>query len=197
MNSPGVQVPDIERDADRLDAVVRAAATGNKHALNELLEALRPLVCRWALVWTGDPDDAEDTAQQVIMRVHSSIRQFEPRAKVTTWVYRITQNVLRDRQRKSRRENRKLARFGELAREAAHQDTPDDVRPMVLETLHAMMKDLSQMQRAAFDLVDLQGHTAVDAAEMLGVEAPTVRVHLLRARAKLRQRMGSVVEELQ
>ena len=87
-------------------------------------------MCRWALVWTGDPDEAEDVAQQVLIRVDRSIGDFVARGRVTTWVYRITQNVLRDRERRVRREDRDRKKLELWALETAGHSTgaDDDTR---------------------------------------------------------------------
>ena len=79
-------------DREILD-LARRAGRGERRALERLVGALRPLVCRWALVMTGDPDDAEDVAQLVLMKTVNSIASFDGRAKVTSWVYRITRNA--------------------------------------------------------------------------------------------------------
>ena len=87
-------------DREILELAVRAGK-GEQEALGRLAGALRPLICRWALVITGDPDDAEDVAQVVLTRMMGSIHSFDGRSKVTSWVYRITRNASLDHQRGS------------------------------------------------------------------------------------------------
>lgn len=170
--------------------LAQLAHAGNRRALNALIRTLRPLVCRWALVWTGDPDEAEDVAQQVLIRVDRSIGDFVARGRVTTWVYRITQNVLRDRERRVRREDRDRKKLELWALETAgHSTGADDDTRWVITLLKQFMDGLSAKQRAAIDLVDLQGYEPIEAAEMLAMNPSTLRVHLLRARRALRNRM--------
>jgi len=57
------------------------------------------------------------------------------------------------------------------------------------EVARSFFSQLPERQREVFDLVELQGYTAVEAAEMLAMSASTVRVHLLRARRTLRARI--------
>lgn len=89
-------------DREILELAERARQ-GDREALEGLAGALRPLVCRWALVITGDPDDAEDVAQRVMMKMVTSIGGFDGRSKVTSWLYRITRNAALDHQRRQRR----------------------------------------------------------------------------------------------
>ena len=121
-----------------------------------LLKALRPLTCRWALVWTGSPDAAEDIAQKVLMRVHKSIQTYCSTGKLTTWVYRITRNVLIDweRDRGSTQRLQDRLKLSGLAQEVAEQDQEE---LQARELLRRLMENLSPRQRTILDLVDLQG----------------------------------------
>lgn len=183
--------------SDDLDRLASAASGGDRRALETLVEALRPAVCRWALMWTGDPDEAEDAAQQVLIRVHQSIERFEPRARVTTWVYRITENVLRDGHRRRTREDDARRKLEALARDASASLQTDASEPDIVAGLMRLMEELSPKQRAVFDLVDLQGHSPRDAAALLKMNDSTVRVHLLRARRALREHLITLREQEQ
>lgn len=149
--------------------------------MDRFLDMLRPLVCRWAIVWTGSPDEAEDVAQAVLLKVSRSLDGYVPSASVATWAYRITRNTLVDFDRRAGREQTGLEAFGRDVQKA----TPGHDG---LERLHAsellarFVRDLSPQQRAALDLVELQGFSHAEAADMLGVEPATLRVHLHRAR---------------
>jgi RNA polymerase sigma-70 factor (ECF subfamily) len=56
-------------------------------------------------------------------------------------------------------------------------------------TVKSFFTTLSPRQRELIELVDLQGYTAVEAAEVMGIEPQTARVHLMRARRTLREKM--------
>ncbi len=142
------------------------------------------------MVWTGSPDAADDVAQTVLVRVHTSFTSYTPGASITTWLYRITKNVLVDYDRAHGRDNalRDRLRLEKVATAAAEDK---DVRSLeAVDLLQHLMSVLSPQQRAALDLVDLQGFTASQAAAMLEVAPATVRVHLHRAREVLRGRLG-------
>jgi DNA-directed RNA polymerase specialized sigma24 family protein len=79
-----------------LNDLVRSAQSGRGRHLEGLLTKLRPMICRWAVVWTGSPDAAEDVTQKVLIRVDRSLASFVPEGDIVTWVYRITKNVLID-----------------------------------------------------------------------------------------------------
>ena len=180
-------------DQDILDLAERATK-GEREALGRLAGALRPLICRWALVMTGDPNDAEDVAQQVLMKMMTSMEGFDGRSRVTSWVYRITRNASLDHQRRRKRERRLAEKAEWLARaEASRLDDPlDDIEmKRTMRLIRTLLRELPMRQREVFDLVDLQGLGPKEAAELLEMNPNTVRVHLLRARRRMRTEMLS------
>ena len=184
-------------DREMLELAERAK-TGERGALGSLAGALRPLVCRWALIMTGDPDDAEDVAQLVLLKTVGSIRTFDGRAKVTSWVYRITRNAALDHQRGKRQEQR-LAEKAEWLAEVQTprlEDPLDDIEmERTLRLIRTLLEGLSMAQREVFDLVELQGLKPAEAAPLLEMNPNTLRVHLLRARRRMRKAMLAQPEE--
>ena len=178
-------------DREILELAVRARK-GEREALGRLAGALRPLICRWALVMTGDPHDAEDVAQIVLMKMLASMEGFDGRSRVTSWVYRITRNASLDHQR-SRRQDQRLA---EKAEWSARAETPrlddplDDIEmKRTLRLIRTLLGELPMRQREVFDLVDLQGLKPREAADLLEMNPNTLRVHLFRARRSMRKEM--------
>ena len=167
-----------------LEDAARAAKIGGRREMDGFLDALRPLVCRWAVVWTGSADIAEDVAQSVLLRVHRSLESFES-GRVTTWAYKITRNVLLDLERMSIRERRRRDGFAEILQLGESRDGVLEVMAQE-DLLSRFMSTLSPQQRAALDLVAIQGFTQAEAAEMLDVSIATLRVHLHRARLAMR-----------
>ncbi|MDE2679475.1 MAG: sigma-70 family RNA polymerase sigma factor [Acidobacteria bacterium] len=178
-------------DREILELAERARG-GEREALGGLAGAVRPLVCRWALVMTGDPDDAEDVAQLVLMKMMASIEGFDGRSKVTSWLYRITRNASLDHQRRTRRAEQMAARVEQLGRAAASriEDPLDEIEmKRTLRLIRTLLTELPATQREVFDLVDLQGLKPVEAAEVLEMNPSTLRVQLMRARRRMRAEM--------
>ncbi|HSM04480.1 MAG TPA: RNA polymerase sigma factor [Longimicrobiales bacterium] len=174
-----------ERDPAReIEALARAGRAPDGRPPDDLLRELRPLVCRWALMQTGDPDVAEDVAQEVLVRVVRSFGGFTGASRFTTWLHRVVTNVVRDRGRGWRRESRGKERLGALARRPNPVTAPEATQ--VERLLQVLMGDLTPNQRMAFDLVDLQGVSGREAAATMDMNESTFRVHLARARATIR-----------
>jgi RNA polymerase sigma factor (sigma-70 family) len=177
--------------AEPMEAMVARARAGDERAFAELATAVRGQVHRWALVRTGDADDAEDVAQTVVIRLHRHLHAFEGRSRFTTWLYRLTASAALDWVKgRGRRERAHLASadHGELS-----TATDDRIAALENERTAALVRgffaELPARQREVFDLVDLQGFTPAEAGEMLEIEGVTARAHLFRARRAIRERI--------
>jgi RNA polymerase sigma-70 factor (ECF subfamily) len=171
--------------------LVPKAQRGDAVALDALLRACRDTIYRWALVQTADAEDAEDVAQEVLIRLHGSLRRFEGRSRFTTWLYRVTRNEAAGL---GRRVRSRLRLTAVAQREA--EDAPGAADP--LERIHAsqvaalaetLLRRLPRRQREVFHLADIEGCSAEEISERLGMSAVTARVHLLHARRALRSQV--------
>lgn len=173
-----------------VDEIALAARGGDSAALETLIRAVRPRVFRWALVQTRSPDEAEDIVQEVATVVFRRLNHFKG-GSFAAWLYRVTANVVNDTRRSWLR--RRTVRWSDAAEQAegpVHQGPLEALIGQELgETVGRFLRELPRRQREVLDLVDMQGYSAVEAAEMLEMESATARVHLLRARRALRQRL--------
>ena len=76
---------------------------GDTEALRELIEAHQHRVIGTVAKMLGDDSDAEDIAQQVFIRVWKSAARYEPTAKFTTWLFKITRNLVFNELRRRKR----------------------------------------------------------------------------------------------
>lgn len=166
------------------EAVIRGAQEGDAAALSRLLSMVRPRLYRWALIQTESPDDAEDIVQETLMRVSRSLGGFAFAARFTTWVHAILRTTAADRRRTRKRREALLAPMNPVTI-AHHVESPEPL----LEVIRSSLGVLTARQREIFDLIDMREYTPAEAATLLGMNATTVRVHLMRARRKLRTRI--------
>lgn len=179
------------------ETLAEAAAEGDARAFERLVRRYHTRIHRWALVVTGDPDEADDVVQETFLRMQRSLHQYRGEAGFTAWLYRVTRSVALDRLRRTARRDRRRRRFaGWLGDGAPAPEAPDVVGRIEARRLAGHVRHFLQhlplRQREAFDLVDLQGHTPSEAAELLELNAGTVRAHLCRARRALRARLVEV-----
>ena len=170
-----------------LEELATAARLGDRRDMERFLGALRPVVARWAVVLTGTPDQAEDVTQAVLIRVHRSIESYSPSGRFNAWAYRITRNVAENEARAEKRERNRIDRVTREGVAVWLSDRPDTLELLsAVDELERFMTALSPQQRAVLDLVELQGLSATDAAEMLDISPATVSVHLHRAKSVMR-----------
>lgn len=170
--------------------LIRAAASGDRRAFDELVTAKRERVVRTAYQITGNMDDALDVAQVVFLKVWQGLARFDLRRKLDTWVYRITSNAAIDllRSRGPRGQTRSLSDDGvdvDVPDEAPDADLGLD-RARLQAAFMRLAGDLAPKQRAAFVLREIEGQSTAEVARILDVTESTVRNHLLQARRTLK-----------
>jgi RNA polymerase sigma-70 factor, ECF subfamily len=181
----------IHGENESLEELARAAVDSDA-AFERLVRRCYDRIHRWALVATGDADEADDVAQETLLRMHRGLAGFRGDARFTSWLYRLTRSAVADLGRRRAGRTRTLLR---LVRRGGgeHEPAPPVVARIETERrvalVRAFWRDLPRRQREIFDLADLQGHSPGEIAEMLEMKPVTVRAHLFKARRTIRQRM--------
>jgi RNA polymerase sigma-70 factor (ECF subfamily) len=176
-------------DDDILGALVGRAKQGSAVAFAELVARVRSRIRWWADRVIHDDDEADDIAQQVLLKLHVSIREFEGRSRFTTWLYRMTVNTaLNHRRIKRRREQLLRDASNAAALEAPAREAREETG-RVAELLSACASELSGRERDVFEMADLKGMSANEIATALGVQPVSVRAALSRARRRIRLRI--------
>jgi RNA polymerase sigma-70 factor (ECF subfamily) len=171
--------------------LVKLAATADNVLFSTFVNVYQPVVFRWALTFASDSDEADDITQETFIRALRKIRQYRGEGTIEGWLYRIVRSVGVEKRRVAFR--RRL--LGRSPRARADRDvyTTDPGARVDSQTItaliHRYFEDLPPAQREAFDLVDLQGHTAAEVALLTGRSAGAIRVNLSAARSAIRQRL--------
>ena len=178
-----------------LEELVRCAVDGDGVALAELTRALEKPVFSLCLRMLGDVHDAEDAAQDVLVKVVTHLSSFQGKSAITTWVHRIAvRHVLA--MKKSRAEERSFDEEGfasllDRGLEYAGTQPPPtpEQRALISEVrlscTQAMLLTLSREERLSLVLVDLLGFNSAQAAEVVESSHDAFRQRLSRARARL------------
>jgi len=192
----GANLPD-----ETVEVLVRRAQSGDNEAFESIVRQVYNQVYRWALVQTGDADDADDVTQEVLFRLHTKLRSYKRRSQFTTWLYQVTRNAAYEMGRKKTTQLRFREKLGRMetddVRTTMLQEQPDSA---VVSAIRTLFERLPSRQRQIFDLADLQGYTPTEIGDMLGMNPVTVRANLCKARrairSKLIERHPKMVEEL-
>ncbi len=174
------------------ELVVEARA-GNREAFGTLVvRYLRPAL---AVAWEFAPtrDDAEDLVQDAFHRALRALPSFDETRPFRPWFFTILRNVGRNAAERHARWT-SVAIPDELPSDSAD---PEDLahRAHLRESIDRGLDILSAMQRTCFRLCDIEGFDSTEVAEMLGMNAATVRTHRHRARTTLRDALRHLNEE--
>ena len=140
----------------------------------------------------GDRDEAEDVVQDAFTVVHRNARGFDPERAFPPWFFAIVRRLAANRRARELRRTRLLrwSRLGTLSEAASHEAEDAVLARLDAATVTRAVKDLSPMQRACFELVAVRGLATEEVAAMHGISESTVRQHVFRARAALREALG-------
>jgi RNA polymerase sigma factor (sigma-70 family) len=176
--------------------LARRASEGDREALSALVRDLQHPMYRLALRFLGDPDDARDACQEILIRIVTRLGTFEGRSKFTTWAYTVAmRSLLRTRRllvESSVQGAEQFAAFldagmGEVdptLEEVEYRLLCEEVR---ISCTYGMLLCLSRPQRAAYLLADVLGLTDSYGAEILGCTREAFRQRVSRARRTLRR----------
>jgi RNA polymerase sigma-70 factor (ECF subfamily) len=157
-------------------------------AFRALYERYKDRVYGTAASITGDRTLAEDVAQEVFLRVHRKLPEFEERSSFSTWIYRMTVNLAADFRRGTTRRGRLTERLFERSRGGADALSECDAtaeRNEAARVVEAAIGRLSDKLAAAVVLRYLEGLSYHDVGEALGIDIGTVKSRLNRAHREL------------
>src|ERR1700720_4558295 len=181
--------------ADTVDErqLVRLAQKGEKAAFETLVHRHQHRVFAVARGILKRQEDVEDVAQQVVVKAYFSLKRFDQRAAFSTWLYKITVNECWDLLRK--RKVRPLIYESDLSEDQARQfgaaerfasdaeDISDKLEAQ--EQVELLLEGLDERDRMMLILKEVEGFAIEEIAEILDLNANTVKVRLFRARRRI------------
>lgn len=174
-------------------ALVRRVQARDEMAFREIVERYQTKVFSIIYGILRNHNDAEDISQQVFAKVYFSIKNFDSRSSLLTWIYKITVNECYDYLRKKR--VRKLvyesdfseddAQRMEASEPAVDQAAPVDKQLAQRDLVVKLLSKVSEEDRSLILLKEVEGHSVEELASMTGLNENTIKVKLFRARQKL------------
>ena len=184
--SPPVQPPEQAARISGQDeaALVARVVAGDRAAFGVLVDRYAAVARRVARAVLGDPDDADDAAQDALLSALVKLEQYDPRRPFGPWLLRIVANAATDRRRR-----RKVRRTEPLDPGLAASGTRPDTaaeRSELSVRLRRALAELPERRRIAVVLFDVEGYAHAEIADILGIPEGTVRSEVFHARRRLR-----------
>jgi RNA polymerase sigma-70 factor (ECF subfamily) len=178
------------RESDWETLLVRKCQGGDPEAFRVLVERYQNRVFAIAHTLVRSREDVEDIAQQVFTKIYFRIRDFDLRAALITWIYKITVNECYNHLRKHRFQ--RLLRVSDmtdseaLAVENVRASDPSPQRRAELAQLVTLLLGkVSGEERLLLLMKEIEGYSIEDLSRLFGCNENTIKVKLFRARRKL------------
>lgn len=191
-------IPDQASDAD----LARGLLDGGPEAFDRFVGVFRPKLFNYSFLICGHREDAEEVAQETLLKVFANFDQLREPERLRAWVFRIAKNFCLMKRRKSAfapevelsLDELRPARDGgdgaaiEIADwSALPEDAASDAE--LRGVLDTAIRELPEIYRAVFLLRDVEELSTEETAQVLDVSIDVVKTRLHRARLALRQKL--------
>ncbi len=190
---PASEVPDA--------ALVASARDGDSAALTALIARYSPKIMRFGMKMCRDEEDAREVMQDTWLAAARGVRDFRGQSSLSTWLYSIARSFCIKRRRRTVGEPEHLEALDELSEDRSPglvaQQRPDDAaaaREIELALERAILA-LEPSYREVLLLRDVEGLSAAEVAEVVGVSVDAVKSRLHRARAAVRARLAPLLSD--
>jgi len=187
------------------DTLLARLQQGDERALSDLADAYGARIYQLAFRYLRNKEDAEEVAQDVLLKVHRKVGEFRGDAALSSWIFRITFNAAMSRLRsgayqRAQEEQRRAAAANENEEfERQPRRDPADwseladerlFRSQLRQRLHRAILALPAIYRAPVMLRDIQGLSTEEASAVLHVKDQTLKSRLHRGRLILRKQLA-------
>lgn len=194
------------RDAADSQALVRRAQSGDAEAFDALVRAHFTPVYAFLHRLVGNPEDAEDLAQETFVRAHRSLALYRIDASFSTWLLRIAHHLAIDHRRAAGRPHRAASFSGvePALVDALVERGPRGANPReeaqrgeLVRRLAEALDALPARLKAVLVLRAIEGREYDEIAAILGVRPATARTQVMQARRELARRLGPHLDDAQ
>jgi RNA polymerase sigma-70 factor (ECF subfamily) len=185
------------------EELIARGLEGDPLALDALFARHSRALYQTALRVLGSPEDAEEALQEGLLSAYRNLSRFERRSRFSTWLTRIVINAALMRRRSARArptvsledsvpdwETSLAERFADEAMNPEQLYAGTEL----LERIRRKLTEISPLLRAAFWLREIEGLSAAEAAQVLGISRDTLKARLWRARQELSVRLGLTLD---
>jgi RNA polymerase sigma-70 factor (ECF subfamily) len=171
--------------------LIKRAKDGDKRALEAICVRYAPRVERIARRELADSRDAQDAAQEALIKLCQRIGQFRGEAQFATWLHRLVVNTCRDTAARERiRRSEPISEELELEHSLEHDPVRETLAAELREELSGHLRTISREQARVLVLKDALGFSFDQVAGAIHIPVGTAKCYAHRARKRLRERIA-------
>jgi RNA polymerase sigma-70 factor (ECF subfamily) len=179
-------VPEVKRVLPDEQRLIARAAGGDVTAFRQIYERHRHDVARLVYRMIGPRSDLEDVIQEVFVQVYKSLKDFRGQSKFSTWLHRVTVNVVLMHRRAMRSRPILVEEHAEVALPSDELAPDEDfARRERMRAFARLLGRLADKKRVVFVLHELEGLPPGEIAQIVGAPVLTVRTRLFYARREI------------
>lgn len=180
--------------------LIEKARGGDSSAFNQVVLAYRRRILGTISRLIGRPEDVEDVAQEVFVRLYYSLDQLRTAEVFEPWLYRLTVNAAYDYLRRAKRRNE--SRMADLSEQqvlladslaGSRQEDDDRQKSQVREFMDALFRHVSEEDRLLLTLKEVEGLSLKELEGIYGINENALKVRLFRARQRVLKAHKSAV----
>jgi RNA polymerase sigma-70 factor, ECF subfamily len=184
--------------------LIKSVCDGEREAFYELVHPYERMVYATAISVVKNPADAEEVAQEAVLKAFSNLATFRAESKFSTWLLQITYNEARMKLRKVRSHLYEAIDDSQPSEDADYwpkdfadwRPIPSELfeRDEVRRAIQNATNSLDRIYREVFVLRDVQNLSTKETATILGISEGAVKIRLLRARLQMRDMLAPGVD---
>ena len=177
---------------DKEEGLLKRIAEGEKEIFGELVLKHQDFIFNVVSKYVRIEEEARDLTQDVFLKAYENIEKFRGESKVSSWLYRIAYNLSMNwSERRSGRETQLDDELAETLAEPPSLAEEIFEREAQLARITAILAEMPEKYRAVISLYYFEEKSYQEIAEALGLPMNTVKIHLLRAKERLREKLGA------
>lgn len=168
--------------------LIQCCIKGNQDAFAEIVSRYKNLVYSIILRMVNDHEEANDLAQEVFIKVYKNLDKYSPEYKFSTWIMRITTNLVIDYRRKRKQETIPIE---DMDYEIASEETPEGsyIQKEQENVLNTAIKSLPDMYRIPIILYHQQDLSYQEIGDIIGEPLSKVKNRIFRGRKMLKEKL--------
>lgn len=178
-------------------SIINDVLSGDTRAFATIMERYAPRVYALVAGMMGDGDDAADTTQEIFIKVFSSLSSFKGSSSFSTWLFRISYNMVISRLRKPQAPDSASGddRFWDNIADTAAADDDDDTGMPTVDMLYEALDLLLPDERTLISLFYLDGKSLAEIAFIMSITETNAKTRLFRIRKKLHKILSDGIRQ--